>query len=303
MLTAAGRWADAERELVTALELYDRSYRALRGAAVVRLAGAAGPPGPAGRGRRAARRRRARRYAIRPQVELHLARGEAELAVARIERFLREHGESELAAPVLFLLVRAQLARGDADAAAAAADPAARPGRRAPIRSSRRSPTTPPDSSPPPRQDPAAHGTWRRAVAAFGRLGLPLEEARARLDLAGVLAADRPAMALVEARAALRPLPGADRHPRRRRRDEPAAPARGARAPTPRATPRGDGRLTREQEVLELLGHGLSNADIAARLFVSRRTVEHHVSNILAKLGLSTRAEATAYIARRQPLS
>ena len=38
VLTAAGRWIDAERELATALELYDRSYRALRGSAVVRLA-------------------------------------------------------------------------------------------------------------------------------------------------------------------------------------------------------------------------------------------------------------------------
>ena len=64
--------------------------------------------------------------------------------------------------------------------------------------------------------------------------------------------------------------------------------------------PRGDGRLTpREQEVLELLGRGLSNGDIAATLYVSRRTVEHHVSNILAKLGLTTRAEATAHVARR----
>jgi DNA-binding NarL/FixJ family response regulator len=67
--------------------------------------------------------------------------------------------------------------------------------------------------------------------------------------------------------------------------------------------PRGTGKLTgREQEVLDLVGQGLSNAAIAARLFVSRRTVEHHVSNILAKLGLATRAEATAYVARRPGL-
>jgi DNA-binding NarL/FixJ family response regulator len=53
----------------------------------------------------------------------------------------------------------------------------------------------------------------------------------------------------------------------------------------------------REQQVLALLRHGLSNAEIAARQHNSVRTIEHHVSAILGKLGLRSRAEAAVYAA------
>jgi len=68
-----------------------------------------------------------------------------------------------------------------------------------------------------------------------------------------------------------------------------------------RELPRGPNRRTRsdplgltgrERQILDLLAQGLGNRDIASRLSRSERTVEHHVSALLAKLGAATRAEA-----------
>ncbi len=68
----------------------------------------------------------------------------------------------------------------------------------------------------------------------------------------------------------------------------------------PNRRTRGDplGLTGRERQILELIAQGLANRDIAERLSRSERTVEHHVSALLAKLGAGTRAEAVRLSAR-----
>ncbi|MBN2624782.1 MAG: hypothetical protein JXA83_15495 [Acidimicrobiales bacterium] len=66
-------------------------------------------------------------------------------------------------------------------------------------------------------------------------------------------------------------------------------------------TDRDDHGLTaRELEVLQLVSSGSTNREIAVELVLSERTVERHLSNIFTKLGVSSRAGATAYAYRHQ---
>ena len=142
---------------------------------------------------------------------------------------------------------------------------------------------------------PAACGHLETALAAFAQAGIPYRTAQTRLLLARLLRGSDHEVAGTEARAAWSVFEdlGADRDA-----DAAAALLRDLGVKAATAGPRNIGRLTRrEQEVLALLGEGLSNPQIAERLFLSRKTVEHHVARILSKLGLRGRAEAAAVAA------
>lgn len=125
------------------------------------------------------------------------------------------------------------------------------------------------------------------ALRLFANVAMPLELARARLLLAQVAAAEgRRAMSEFEKLGASRYV------------DEAAQFLRSVGVGG-RTGPKRKGVLTRrEEEVLRLVGEGLTNDEIASRLFISRRTAEHHVSNILAKIGAANRSEAVALAVR-----
>lgn len=127
-------------------------------------------------------------------------------------------------------------------------------------------------------------GRWREAAAAWQALDCPYERARALGD--GDEPAQREALAIFESLGAQ---PAADALRRRLREAGARGVARGARAST-RSHP--CGLTDAEMKVLALLAEDLRNADIAAKLHRSVRTVDHHVAAVLAKLGAPTRQEA-----------
>jgi DNA-binding CsgD family transcriptional regulator len=128
-------------------------------------------------------------------------------------------------------------------------------------------------------------GDWEGAAAEWRRLGCPYEEAIALADSG----AETQLLRALEILDGLRAVPAGAMVRRTLRAMGVAGVPRGPR-PTTRANPAG---LTgRQLEVLELVADGLTNTEIAERLFIAAKTVDHHVSAILVKLGAATRREA-----------
>jgi DNA-binding CsgD family transcriptional regulator len=133
-----------------------------------------------------------------------------------------------------------------------------------------------------------AAGDWAGAAQLWGELGCPYEMAMA-------MACDDDLDRRLEALRELHRLgawPAAELVARRLRRDGvrslPRSPRRAARTNPAQLT-------ERQLDVLQLLAEGLRNADISAALHISPKTVDHHVSAILAKLGVDSRRQAASW--------
>jgi DNA-binding NarL/FixJ family response regulator len=124
----------------------------------------------------------------------------------------------------------------------------------------------------------------------------PLLAASLQLELAHMQSRDEPAAAAIAAETALA-LYGAAEAPEA---DTAAGLLRQLGLPVPASKQPAtalDVLTPREREVLACLADGLSNPQIAERLFITAKTAEHHVSNILGKLSLKNRTEAAAFAA------
>jgi DNA-binding CsgD family transcriptional regulator len=130
----------------------------------------------------------------------------------------------------------------------------------------------------------------------FVELAMPYDAARSRLALAQLVHTSDKEAAAEEARGALTTFEALGAAPDA---DAAAALLRDWGIKAVRRGPNAVGSLTtREREILALLGEGLSNREIAKRLFITPKTVEHHVGHVLSKLDLKRRGEAAAYAVR-----
>jgi ATP/maltotriose-dependent transcriptional regulator MalT len=304
ILTAAGRWDQAETELLAAARHFDRGMSPRRDAAVIRLGELRVRQGRLEEAARLLEGLDHHPDAVRALAALHLARGELALARDLLERATEGRddvvptvGDLTMVGPLLALLVDVHLEEGDVDGAARVADRLDRLAR------AQQGPYLKAAAALAKGQLCVASGEGdaraclHEALEGFARAQLPLERALTRLEMARAQVDRSPEVAVAEAKAALEDF---ERLEAARHADAAAALLRSLGAPV-RTGPKGVGALTRrEREILELVGAGLSNPEIGDRLFITRKTVETHVGNLLAKLGLRNRAEAAAFAARQK---
>jgi DNA-binding CsgD family transcriptional regulator len=239
--------------------------------------------------------RRASQLGREPQpglALLRLAQGQVDVAAAAIRRVMDEASDRVARSKLLAAHVEIMHAAGDRKAAHAAADELAK---------------VADDFGAPLLEAVAAHAkgavllgegdaraalqALRQAWAAWQDLEVPYEAARVRV-LIGLACRqlgdqDGAEMELDAAGWVFRELE--------------AGPDLARVEALTRQTARAAGGLTgRELQVLRLVAAGQTNRSIAAELFLSERTVDRHVSNILTKLGVSSRAAATAYAYQHQ---
>ncbi len=301
VLVAAGRWKDGEGWLTRTLGRLEQSGQRARCVhPATRLAAFRVSQGRLEDAEELLRGFEDLPEAVQAMVELHLARGQTALAAARLHRRLNEIGRDNLVAvPLLAKLVEVQLVQPDVDGGATTAEALSR------IAATSGSARAQAEAELALGSVRAAAGDEQdarehldRSLGLFVRLRMPHAAGRVHLALARAAPSTDPGSAIAEARQALRAFEelGATRDA-----DRASAFLRGLGVGG-RTGPKLIGQLSkREIEVLRLLAEGLTNAEIAARLYISTKTVATHVGNVFAKLQLRNRAEAAAFANRHLP--
>jgi DNA-binding CsgD family transcriptional regulator len=228
-------------------------------------------------------------------ARLRLRRGDpgADEAIAAVRRLAEPSGTLQRIAPCAAVRAEAAFARGDTGELVAAVRSAL------PLAQAKGHPWFVGELSywlwragaAPPATEGCAEpyalqmaGRWHEAAEAWSGLACPYEQARALAE--GDAPAQQQALALFDGLGAA---PAAEALRRRLREAGVRGVARGARAATRRHPL---GLTAAEAQVLRLLARGLRNAEIAAELHRSVRTVDHHVASVLAKLGAESRQAA-----------
>ncbi len=304
ILFLTGEWNRAEVELITALELSGDAMPPVRAETLAGLAALRLAQGRARDAERLVAGFEDHEATVPVCARIHLLRGRPMLAAATVERRLDVIGEHRLeSAWLLEILGQAEIVQGRVESAAER-------GRKLTVLGSTLGCKVMVAHGErlhghalAASKDATAKRHLNAALREFVRLGIPFEAARTRVLIAQALREREPELAEAEARAALTFF-----------EDVGAGKEAGAtdsllrqiedtiRRPTGKSLHPSD-LSPREVEVLRLVAQGLSNQEIAERLILSKHTVHRHVSRILAKLHLSSRAAAAAYAARHDLLT